>query len=143
MSQEDVEIVRKLYECLNRRDWDGMAELCDSGVELRGTIGGLEEGKVILGVAGIRRVTEEEDTEVWDEHLITPGTLIDAGQQVAVVQREYHRGKSSGVEIVADTAVVIDVRDGRVVRIQPYMNPAAALAAVGLSEQDARRLSSG
>jgi ketosteroid isomerase-like protein len=137
MSQENVEVVRKLYESLNRRDWDGFAELCDSDVELRGTIGGLEEGKVILGVDGIKRVTEEEDTEVWEEHLIHPDTFIDRGDQVVVVQREYHRGKGSGIEVVADTAVVIELRNGRVMCIQPYMDPAAALEAVGLSKQDA------
>jgi ketosteroid isomerase-like protein len=137
MSQENVEVVRKLYESLNRRDWDGLAEVCDSDVELRGTIGGLEESRLIRGVDGIRRVTERELTEVWEEHLIKPETFLEAGEQVIVLQREYQRGKSSGVEVVADLAVVIDLRAGRVVRIQPYMDPAAAFKAVGLSAQGA------
>jgi ketosteroid isomerase-like protein len=135
VSHENVEVVRKLYESLNRRDWDGMAEVCDPDVELHGTIGGLEEGRLVRGVDGIRRVTEEEDTEVWEEHLIKPQTFLDAGERVVVIQREYQRGKGSGVEVVADIAVVIDVRAGRVVRVQPYMDAAAALEAVGLSEQ--------
>ena len=48
MSQETLEIVRTLYEALNDRDWDRFAEVCDPGVELRGTIGGLEEDTVAL-----------------------------------------------------------------------------------------------
>ena len=137
MSQENVEIVRALYESLNDRDWDRFREMCDPDVELRGTIGGLEEHRLIRGVAGIRRVTEEEDTEIWEEHVVEPRKLIDAGDQVVVLQREYDRGKSSGVELIVDMAAVIDVRDGRVVRVQPYMDAAAALKAVGLSRREA------
>ena len=37
-----------------------------------------------------------------------------------------------------DTATTLDLRDGRIVRMQGYMNPAEALGAVGLSEQDVR-----
>jgi ketosteroid isomerase-like protein len=137
MPEENVEIVRTLYEALNDRDWDRFGAVCDPDVELRGTIGGLEEDRLVRGVEGIRRVTEEEDTEIWDEHLVEPRKLIDAGEQVVVLQREYDRGKSSGVELVVDMAAVVDVRDGRVVRVQPYMDAAAALKAVGLSRRDA------
>ena len=71
---------------------------------------------------------------IWDEHLITPETLIDAGERVVVIQREYHRSKS-GADVVADTGVVVDLHDGSVVRVQPYMDQAAALEAVGLSSE--------
>jgi ketosteroid isomerase-like protein len=136
MSQANLEIVRTLYESLNDRDWDRFGAVCDPDIELRGTIGGLEEDRLIRGVEGIRQVTKEEDTEIWDEHLVEPRKLIDAGEQVVVLQREYDRGKS-GVELVVDMAAVVDVRDGRVVRVQPYMDAAAALKAVGLSRRDA------
>ena len=62
--------------------------------------------------------------------------FIDAGDRVVVLQREYQRSKS-GAELVIDTATILDLRDGRIVRIQGYMNPAEALEAAGLSEQDA------
>ena len=137
MSQENVEIVRALYGALNDRDWDRFAGVCHPDVELRGTIGGLEEDRLIRGVDGIRRVTEREDAEVWDENRVEPRKLIDAGEQVVVLQREYDKGKSSGVEVVVDMAAVVDVRHGRVVRVQPYMEAADALKTVGLSEQDA------
>jgi hypothetical protein len=35
---------------------------------------------------------------------------------------------------VIDTAGILDLRDGRVVRMQGYMNPADALEAAGLEE---------
>ena len=47
---------------------------------------------------------------------------------------EYRRGKGSGLEVETDTAVVFTVRDGRVVGIQGYIDPVAALEAAGLPD---------
>jgi ketosteroid isomerase-like protein len=137
MSQENVEIVRQVFESLERRDWDSMAHLFDPNVEQHGTVGGIEEGHVARGLLQVRQVWEKEDDEIWDEHRLEPQEFIDAGDQVVVFQREYQRGKSSGVELVIDTASILDLRGGRIVRMQGYMDRAAALEAVGLSEQDA------
>ena len=133
MSQENVEVVQRLSELLARRDWGGMTDLVDPNVELHGTVGGLEEGKILRGPSQISQAFETEDDEVWDEHRIEPQEFIDAGDRVVLLQREYQRSKS-GAEVVIDTAAILDLRDGRVVRIQGYMNPAEALKAAGLSE---------
>src|SRR3954471_10334520 len=137
MSQENVEIVRRASEFRSGRDWEGMVELVDPDVELRGTVGGLEEDFVSRGLDPIRQRFAAELDEVWVEHRIEPVRFIDAGERVVVIHREYQRGKGSGVETEIDTASVFEVRGGRIVRIQPYMNPAAALQAAGLSEHDA------
>jgi len=134
MSQENVEIVKALNEAFNRRDWNRLTELIDPDVELHGTIGGLEEDLVVRGLDGIRLRFEIEDNEIWDEHRFEPQEFIDAGDQVVVLQREYQRGKSSGVELSIDTASVLRLRDGRIVRMQGYMDRAAALEAAGLRE---------
>ena len=70
----------------------------------------------------------------WDERRLDPEEFIDAGDCVVVLLHEFRRGKGSGVEIETDTAMVYEVRDRQVVRIQGYMNRAEALEAAGLSE---------
>ena len=137
MSQENVEIVRNVYEATLRSDWNSMSELIDPDFEFRGTVGGLEEGRIARGAQQFRDVFEKEDLDAWEERRFEPEDFIDAGDCVVVLQREYRRGRASGVELETETAVVFEVRDGRVVRIQGYMDPALALEAVGLSEQDA------
>jgi ketosteroid isomerase-like protein len=132
MSQENVEIVKRATELLERRDWRQGTDLFDPNVELHGTVGGLEEGKILRGLSQITRAFDTETDEVWDEHRLEPQEFIDAGDRVVVLLREYQRGKGSGVELVIDTASIVDVRDGRIVRMQGYMNPAEALEAVGL-----------
>jgi uncharacterized protein len=136
MSEQNVEIVRRANELLERGDGRGLADLFDPEVELHGTVGGLEEGKILRGLSQIRQAFEAEEEEVWDEHRIEPQEFIDAGDRVVVFLREYQRSKS-GAELVIDTASILDVRDGRIVRMQGYMNPAEALEAVGLSNPDA------
>jgi ketosteroid isomerase-like protein len=133
MSRENVEIVRRFAESWERSDWDRMAELADPNVELHGTVGGVEEGRVTRGITDIGREYDNAE-QMWDEHRIEIQKLIDAGDRVVVFQREYQRGRSSGVELVLDAAVLVDVRDGRIVRIQGYMDSAAALEAAGLSQ---------
>jgi ketosteroid isomerase-like protein len=136
MAERDVEIVREVYECVNQRRWDRMAELLDPNVAQYGTIGGVEEGSVVRGSSEITQMYESE-ADAWDRQRIEPESLIDAGSRVVVFQREYQRGRSSGLELVVETAAVVDLRNGRVVRIQGYMDRAAALRAVGLPEEEA------
>ena len=137
MSQENVEVARHAYDAFLRSDWNTMSELIDPDFEFRGTVGGLEEGRIARGAQQFREVFEKEDLDAWDERRFEPEDFIDAGDCVVVLQREYRRGRASGVELETETAVVFEVRDGRVMRIQGYMDRASALEAVGLPEQDA------
>jgi ketosteroid isomerase-like protein len=131
MSRENVELVRRLAGHWSRMDWDGMVEFLDPDVELHGTVGGVEEGGITRGLSEILREFDKVE-EMWDDHRIEIEKLIDAGDQVVVFQREYQRGKTSGAEVVADTAVLVDVRDDRVVRLQGFMDRSDALEAAGL-----------
>ena len=133
MSAENVEIVRRFAEAWARQDSDGMAELLDPNVEQYGTVGGLEEGRVLRGVSEITR-DDERVEEAWEEHRIEIQQLIDAGDQVVLFQREYQRGRSSGAELMIEAAAIFALRNGRIVRIQGYMDRAGALEAAGLSE---------
>jgi ketosteroid isomerase-like protein len=132
VTAENVEIVRLAFECFERRDWERAAGLYDPGVEQHGTVGGVEEGQVLRGPEAIRRSLESED-EIWAEHRMEPEEFIDAGDRVVVLIREYQRGKTSGIETGVETAVIMDLRDGRIVRAQGYMDRAEALRAAGLS----------
>jgi ketosteroid isomerase-like protein len=132
MSQENVEIVRRAYDASLRSDWNSLSELVDPNFEFRGTVGGLEEGRIARGAQQFMEVFEKEDLDAWEERRFEPEDFIDAGDCVVVLQREYRRGRGSGVELEAETAVVFEVRGGRVVLIQGYMDRAEALEAVGL-----------
>jgi ketosteroid isomerase-like protein len=134
VSQENVEIVRRASEAFLRGEWDQAAQLLDPDVELHGTVGGLSEGSVMRGFQQIMEAVEQEDAEAWDERRLEPEQFIDAGDRVVVLLHEFRRGRGSGVELETDTAVVLELREGRVTRIQGYMDRASALEAAGLTE---------
>jgi ketosteroid isomerase-like protein len=133
LSHENVEIVRRFNERWLRGDWAGVADLVDPRIEQHGAIGGIEEGRLLRGVDEIRRDWEAVE-EQWDEHRVEPQEFIDVGDRVVVLLREYQRGTRSGIELAADTAVIADLRHGRIVRIQGYTDQKEALKAVGLEE---------
>ncbi len=91
--------------------------------------------KAASGVAPSRSgISSSEDREAWHERRLDAEELIDAGDCVVVLLHEFRRGKGSGVETETDTAMVYEVRDGRVVRIQGYMDRDEALEAAGVRE---------
>lgn len=100
MSQENVEIVRRFVECWRLLDWDAVAALVGPAVEQHPTVGGVEQ-RVLRGVGEIRADYETVE-ELWDEHRI---------------------------EMDVEAAVFLDLRDGRIVRLQGYPDRDAALAA--------------
>ena len=132
MSQENVEIVERAYS--GGEDLDALViEAMHPDVELLGAIGGMEEGTTTVGREAVADAVSV-DSEIWAERRLELRRAIDAGDQVVALVHEYRRGKGSGVTVEADIAVVHGFRDGKVVRIEPYMNPAEALEAAGLSE---------
>jgi ketosteroid isomerase-like protein len=133
MSEENVNVVREGFESYMRGDLETTARLIDPEVEFHGTVGGLEEGRVTHGLREFVERFESDDLEAWDERRLEADEYIDAGDEVVVLLHEYRRGKGSGVELESETAVLCSVRDGRVVRIQGYMDRGAALEAAGVS----------
>jgi ketosteroid isomerase-like protein len=134
MSEENVKLVREAFEAFQGGDLEKTAQLVDPELEFHGTVGGLQEGQVAHGQSQIDQQFEAEDLEAWEERRLEPEEFIDAGDNVVILVHEYRRGRGSGVELETDTAIVVAVRDARVVRIQGYMDRSEALEAVGLSK---------
>ena len=134
MAQENVEIVRRIYDAFRRDDGDDVMQLVSPNIELHGTSGGLSEGNVARGIQAVRQTFEAWDAEAWEETELNPQEFIDAGDQVVVLQHELRRGRGSGVEVESETAVLFELRDGQVIRIQGFMDQGKALEAAGLPE---------
>jgi ketosteroid isomerase-like protein len=131
MSQENIEIIQRVYEA---EDIEALAlEAMHPEVELLGAIGGIEEGTITVGREAVTQALDV-DSDIWAERRLELREAIDAGDRVVALVHEYRRGKGSGVAVEADIALVYGFREGKVVRIVPYMSQAEALEAAGLSE---------
>jgi uncharacterized protein len=131
MSQENVEIVRSIYEAFNRRDWDAAFRDQHPDVELTtppgpnaGTFRGREE---------IQGFWEEMLTpfEAWTAE---PEEFFEHGDQVVAVVKVRVRHKDSSAEIENRTGNLWTIRDGAVGSMRMFPQPEKALEAAGLSE---------
>jgi uncharacterized protein len=138
MSQENVEIVRGVWEAWERGDTDAVFALYDPAIvwEAHGDpiFGGSPVDGLYQGHEGVRQFFREwrESFDAWQAHA---ETFIDAGDNVVVGYRASGRGKASGAEIGNRVFwLVYRIRNGLVVRIHLFANKALALVAAGLSE---------
>src|SRR5947209_16767587 len=81
----------------------------DHEVVWHGTIGGLDEGRVARGHRDVIEAFAENLHE-WESLSLEAQRYIDAGDRVVVFWHEEGRGRSSGVEVSTDTAVIYTVR---------------------------------
>ena len=131
MSQENVEIVRRLLAAWERGDFDTALSFYDEDCVFYP--GELAAGRAYRGRAGVARYFDEwigAFTGFW----IETDQFLDAGDQVVQLLRAGGKGKSSGVPVEYEGAVVYTLHDGKIVRGRAYDHQAEALEALGLSE---------
>jgi ketosteroid isomerase-like protein len=131
MSQENVEIVRRMWDATLGDDPVSALSFYDPDVEWDGT--NLPDGKVARGHEAIVDHVLRW-AEMWDDWTVEPEQFIDAGgDQVIVVLRETGRS-DSGLQMDERHAELYIVRDGKVVYRKGFSDPEEALEAAGPSE---------
>ncbi len=131
MSQENVEIVRRVFET----DIEAIDELELRSVfhpdvvwlpQRAGTEGAYR------GIAGIEKFLA--DTEQVFERFEVHFELLDLGERVLAWGRVDVRARASGIEVDVPMGSVFDFRDGKIVRWEDFGSQDQALKAVGLAE---------
>jgi ketosteroid isomerase-like protein len=134
MSQENREIVRRVYEAFNREGLDAAFEHLhpDFEYDLSAAIGpyaGMYSGRETV------RKMFEDFFSAWEYMHVEPEDFIDVGDdRVLVPTRGRGRGKGSGIEIEGRPSAIWTVRDGQLIRGAVFNDRAEALEAAGLSE---------
>jgi ketosteroid isomerase-like protein len=130
MSQENVELVRSLYEGGGNRG--RLLALAHPDIVVDATRR-VFNPTTHVGTDGLRRMFAEAD-EVWEEFRVEPLEFVDAGDRVVVVVRVVGKGKGSGAEARQHSAQIWVLRDGLVVRWEVgYADRDEALEAAGVS----------
>jgi ketosteroid isomerase-like protein len=129
MSQENVEIVRELWDAYSRGDFDRVIGLSDPYVVLVS----LEEGP-LYGPDAVR-ANYARWREAWEEEPdTTVEEVIGNGDHVFVIACFQGRGRGSGVRVKQRLYEVYTLRNGRILRVDEFSDRAEALEAVGLRE---------
>ena len=134
MSQENVEIVRRLNAAFNRRDRETMFATYHPDVEWCDLQHAPDAPERLHGVSAVKAYLDQW-YEAFDDFTAEIEEYIDAGASVVAMTRWRAEGKESGVALDQRTADVFEFADGKVVRVtMGYSNKADALKAVGLEE---------
>ena len=131
MSQENVEVVRRMYDAFGGGDADGALAhfdpevVFDASHRVDGRVGrGHEELVAILS----------EWLSTWNEWREEVEEIRDAGNQVLVIGTQRGRGKGSGVEWENRFGHLYEVQGGKITRWTVYSDLSEALEAAGLRE---------
>ena len=138
MSQENVEIVRKVHAAFSLRDLRGFLSLWHPECEYRAAITQAIEGEesVFRGHEGISRWWDDLD-DLYANLSSEILEVRDLGERLVVVFVIRSDAKGSGVAGEETLAQVVTVREGKVFQVRDYLSPEEALEAMGLSQQDA------
>jgi ketosteroid isomerase-like protein len=132
MSQENVEVVRRMYNAFYRGDGEGALGHFDQDVVIDAS-----EGRPDIGIGHGREQVRRFVTTwlgTWDEYREEIEEMRDLGSRVLVLTVHHGRGRGSGVEVKAHWTFLYEVQGGKIIRMAVYPDPADALEAAGLAE---------
>jgi ketosteroid isomerase-like protein len=136
MSEENVAIVRRLFELFDGRDHERAFEYYDPEVEFDATAFGEvlpELARVYHGHDGVRTYWREW-LFAWSDIAFELEDVVDAGDEVVgLVRNQRMWGRHSGIEIeMPPYAIVFTLREGKVVRWRSFPDQESGLAAAGV-----------
>ena len=132
MSQENVEVVRECFACLNRGDIDTLIELCDEDFRIDMSERVFNPDNY-LGHAGIRRFYDGV-TDAWESYHWELEDARVVGDTVVALLHCMGQSREGGPGVDWRVAWLWKLREGKAESLRFYRDRAKALEAAGLSE---------
>ncbi len=131
MPEENVEVVRRALDALNRRDVEAYLALASPQIELINPASPIEGPT--SGHEGIRRFFSEL-AAFADTSAFQIDDVRAVGEQVLALFTLTTVGRTSGAETIASLTGVYDLEGGKLRRVRIFTDHAGGLEAVGLPE---------
>jgi ketosteroid isomerase-like protein len=131
MSPENVEVVKRVYEAFNRRDWDALFSETHPDFQIttkRGPNAGTQRGRE--GAQGFA----EDYLAAFDDATAEPERFLDVGDRVLVLVTRRSKPKGGTTEMVVHNGHLWTFKGRRILSMESFPDPKEALEAVGLSE---------
>jgi ketosteroid isomerase-like protein len=131
MSEENVEIVRRMIRAFNDGDYEESLAAFHPEVEFDVSI--RPEGRIYRGHAGVIEAIRTWNG-TWEDFRAEIEEIMGDGEHVVLIDRQTGRGKGSGVPLNQQTFWLYTLRDGTIVRVKWFATRQEALEAAGLRE---------
>ncbi len=133
MSQENVEIVRRLYDAFNAGDLEATLDLTAPENEFHPSGIFMDTERTYRGREGYSEFWHTF-REAWETITVNVERIEDLGEQVLVLGTFHGRGHGSGVGVTREAAWLVTLRDGLFAQSRTFVSWAEALEAAGLTE---------
>jgi ketosteroid isomerase-like protein len=132
MSQQNVEIVRSIYDSMNRGDWEAAFRDAHPDFEMTIPPGPFNAG-THRGRANVQAVLDDYFTafEAWFQE---PEEFFESDAQVVAFVKIRVRPRGGGVDLKVRNGHLWTIRDGTVLSLRVFPEPEKALDAAGLRE---------
>jgi ketosteroid isomerase-like protein len=132
MSQEKVELARRMIEWFNTQDVESAQAHSTDDVEIIPLRAALED-TTYQGPEAFASFRADNE-EAWEELRFDAEALRDAGDRVVAIGTLSARARVTGASVTARLAMLVDFRGDRFSRLRTYGDVEEALEAAGLSE---------
>jgi ketosteroid isomerase-like protein len=132
MSDENVEIIRRGFETMQRDGWQTLFSMIDPEFELTTPADLAMEPDTYRGEVGLRRYFESFEDAMEDIQIVPEGEFLGAGEKVFVPFRLSARGRETGIEATQHAFQVWTMRAGKGLRVEIFASRERALEAAGL-----------
>ena len=133
VADADVELITRMLREWNSGDVEALLEVFDPEVEVRPALRTFLASTVYRGHDGVRTWFEETN-EPWAELQAEPERFIGAAGRTVVVIALHARVPGGRVDVGGEIGHVVTIRDGKIVHLDGYDEPDAAIAAVGAAQ---------
>lgn len=131
MSQENVELVRLLWEAFARSDVEAMQALSHPDVVIAQPAE-MPDPRRYEGHAGVAESIADWPSQ-WEDFTLDVLEIVDASdEQVVLMTHQSGRGRGSGIELDFEVAFVHTIHDGKFSHVQMFLERGQALQSVGL-----------
>ena len=155
MSEENVDLLHRAIDAMNRRDIDAFLELTDPNVEAWNrddwdawirfidpelkwstAVERVLEGSdhVWRGHGGAREAWEAYRGEAFERLDVRIDEFRDFGDSVLLLGQIKAVGRSSQLEVESELAQLLTIRNGRIIIARDFLSHSEGLEAAGLSE---------
>jgi ketosteroid isomerase-like protein len=131
MSQENVEIVRRMHEVVGT---EAALDYFDPEVVVIPTPSGPDAAAPYVGYDGLIAWVRDFRDALGDFQTYAQEIIDVDDSRVLTITVVHGEGRASGIPFDVRRATVYTLRDGRIVRVEAYDTKVEALEAVGLRE---------
>ncbi len=131
MGEQGDDLVRRFAEAITRCDIEAGVAVCDPEIEFLSVLA--VDGRAYVGHDGVRRYFDDINS-AWGEWRVDIHSTAVAPDGRVIIEMTMHAlGKGSGAPLAEFAAHVWTLRNGKLLRNEPFRDREQAERAVGLS----------